>query len=127
MSAPRWGDDLDDSDDESGPAIVSPSKDVTKTGVVVPPTHKSRINASGIQIVTSYRPHPANPNQLWKTVTKLKVTTERRREAKSISVKSSFLGEDTFSYVSHSDSKPDDDFYSEPIKIQYHGCKHKSA
>lgn len=84
MSAPRWGDDLDDSDDESGPAIVSPSKDTTKTGVVVPPTHKSRIDAKGIQIVTSYRPHPANPNQLWKTVTKLKVTTERRKEAKGI-------------------------------------------
>jgi translation initiation factor 3 subunit G len=88
MSTPRWGDDLDDSDEESGLAIVSPSAikggDTTKTGVVVPPTHRSRIDASGIQIVTSYRPHPANPNQLWKTVTKLKVTTETRREPKGI-------------------------------------------
>jgi translation initiation factor 3 subunit G len=87
MSTPRWGDDLDDSDEESGLAIVSPSNlkgDTTKTGVVVPPTHRSRIDASGIQIVTSYRPHPANPNQLWKTVTKLKVTTETRREPKGI-------------------------------------------
>lgn len=79
---------MDDSDDESqsGMAIVSPSKtgDTTKTGVVVPPTHKSRIDAKGIQIITSYRPHPANPNQLWKTVTKLKVTTERRKESKAI-------------------------------------------
>ncbi|CAB9497247.1 factor 3 subunit G [Seminavis robusta] len=88
MSAPRWGDDLDDSDDEEPAVVVSPVKstsgDVTTTGVVVPPTHKSRIDAKGVQIVTSYRPHPANPNQLWKTVTKLKVATERRREAKSI-------------------------------------------
>lgn len=83
MSAPRWGDDLDDSDDES-PAIVAPAKGDSKSGVVVPPTHRSRIDAKGIQIVTSYRPHPANPNQLWKTVTKLKVTTERRKESKGI-------------------------------------------
>lgn len=86
----RWGDDVDDSDDdESAPAIVLTAKtDTTKTGVVVPPTHKSRIDTKGQQIVTSYRPHPANPNQLWKTVTKLKVTTERRKESKSIAIRS---------------------------------------
>jgi len=88
----RWGDDVDDSDDEaseSGAAIVSPSDEPSSTtskgGVVtVPPTHKSRIDSKGIQIITSYRPHPANPNQLWKTVTKMKVTTETRRESKAI-------------------------------------------
>ena len=85
MSTPRWGDDPEsDSDDDAGPSIVSPSRDASGKGAVVPPTHKSRIDAKGIQIVTSYRPHPANPNQLWKTVTKIKVTTERRKEAKSV-------------------------------------------
>jgi len=84
MSGLRWGDDLDDSDDE--PMMSTPSSsnnanvNKTKTGTVIPPTHKSRIDSKGIQVVTSYRPHPANPNQLWKTVTKVRVTKEKRRE-----------------------------------------------
>lgn len=84
-SAPRWGDELDDSDDESSPLqTTAAATTTTKTGVVVPPTHKSRIDGKGIQIVTSYRPHPANPNQLWKTVTKLKIAKELRKEPKGI-------------------------------------------
>jgi len=84
MSTPRWGDDADDSDDEDGMEITSPTQASADGKVVVPPTHTSRIDAKGIQIVTSYRPHPANPNQLWKTITKIKVTTERRKEAKAV-------------------------------------------
>jgi len=84
MSATRWGDEADDSDDEAQPAMTLSKDPNSQVGVTVPPTHKSRIDAKGIQIVTSYRPHPANPNQLWKTVTKLKVTTERRKEALGI-------------------------------------------
>lgn len=87
MSAPRWGDDLDDSDEEASESpLVSSSDEPAKgsKGVTVPPTHKSRIDSKGIQIITSYRPHPANPNQLWKTVTKMKVTTEKRRESKAV-------------------------------------------
>lgn len=91
MSTPRWGDDYDDSDDEDqGVAISSSLKSSgisTGKGITIPPTHKSRIDSKGIQIVTSYRPHPANPNQLWKSVTKLKVTTEKRKEAKGIEIR----------------------------------------
>lgn len=80
----RWGDDLDDSDEEPAPAV---SVNRTKTGTVIPPTHKSRIDAKGIQIITSYRPHPANPNQLWKTVTKVRVNNEKRRETPAMAVR----------------------------------------
>jgi translation initiation factor 3 subunit G len=91
MSAPRWGDDLDDSDDETA-VMPTSSAAISSTarggkGAVVPPTHKSRIDAKGIQIVTSYRPHPANPNQLWKTVTKVRVSQERRREPKGVAAR----------------------------------------
>lgn len=77
MSTPRWGDDLDDSDDENQPVIQN------KTGlggVQIPPTHKSRIDSKGIQIVTSYRQNPSNPGQLLKTVTKQKVEVEKIKE-----------------------------------------------
>jgi translation initiation factor 3 subunit G len=64
--ARRWGDDLDDSGDDEG--------------LVIPPTHKSRVDKQGIQIVTSYRPNPLHPMKLLKTVQNVKITTERFRE-----------------------------------------------
>jgi translation initiation factor 3 subunit G len=77
--AARWGDDFDDSDDEQ--------QHQEKEGggrLVIPPTHKSRIDSKGIQIITSYRANPSNPNQLYKTVTKQKVTSSKIREARDV-------------------------------------------
>jgi len=79
MSAPRWGDDYDDSDDEEQQPTSS-SAAVGLGGVQIPPTQKSRIDSKGIQIVTSYRQNPSNPGQLLKTITKVKVTTEKVKE-----------------------------------------------
>jgi len=76
MSTPRWGDDFDDSDDDE----QQPTKTVGLGGVQIPPTQKSRIDSKGIQIVTSYRQNPSNPGQLLKTITKVKVTTEKVKE-----------------------------------------------
>lgn len=77
---PRWGDDVDDSDDEKETAAPSPDGG----GLVIPPTHKSRIDSSGIQIVTSYRLNPSNKNQLLKTVTKVKVAKVPIKQAKAV-------------------------------------------
>jgi len=78
--AQRWGDVLDDSDEEE-----VPQQQTTSTGgLVIPPTHKSRIDSKGIQIVTSYRANPANAQQLMKTVTKVRVSTQKVKEAKSV-------------------------------------------
>lgn len=82
--AQRWGDVLDDSDEETEDIQQSSS---TPSGVVIPPTHKSRIDSKGIQIVTSYRQHPANAKQLLKTITKIRVTTRKVKEAKSVEVR----------------------------------------
>jgi translation initiation factor 3 subunit G len=82
--AQRWGDVLDDSDEESD-VVQQPTSTSTKLGgLVIPPTHKSRVDSKGTQIVTSYRQHPANPKQLLKTVTKIRVTTETLRESKGV-------------------------------------------
>lgn len=81
--AQRWGDVLDDdSDDED--IIQQPPRSSADGGLVIPPTHKSRIDSKGIQIVTSYRQHPANASQLLKTITKVKVFTEKIRESKTV-------------------------------------------
>ena len=76
---PRWGDDVDDSDDEQQPRLISEQKKL-----VIPPTHKSAVDSKGIQIVTSYRQNPSNPKQLLKTVTRVKVSIERVKEAKAV-------------------------------------------
>jgi translation initiation factor 3 subunit G len=80
--AQRWGDVLDDSDEETD--VVQQQASSAPSGLVIPPTHKSRIDSKGIQIVTSYRQHPANPKQLLKTITKIRVTLQKIREAKSV-------------------------------------------
>lgn len=84
--AQRWGDVLDD--DSSDEEDIVPNQQVHNTahsgGLVIPPTHKSRIDSKGIQIVTSYRQHPANASQLLKTIRKVKVNTEKAREAKTV-------------------------------------------
>eukprot|EP00526_Cylindrotheca_closterium_P017236 CAMPEP_0113614338 /NCGR_PEP_ID=MMETSP0017_2-20120614/7112_1 /TAXON_ID=2856 /ORGANISM="Cylindrotheca closterium" /LENGTH=321 /DNA_ID=CAMNT_0000523497 /DNA_START=29 /DNA_END=994 /DNA_ORIENTATION=+ /assembly_acc=CAM_ASM_000147 len=83
--AQRWGDVLDDSDEET--EVTQQQSTTTASGLVIPPTHKSRIDSKGIQIVTSYRQHPANPKQLLKTVTKIRVTTQKVRESKAVATR----------------------------------------
>jgi translation initiation factor 3 subunit G len=97
MSTPRWGDDVDDSDDEIAPTRTQMNNNTTMSGagnnnngttgnaaggakIQIPATQKSRIDSNGIQIVTSYRLNPSNKGQLLKTITKVKVTTERIKE-----------------------------------------------
>jgi translation initiation factor 3 subunit G len=90
--AQRWGDVLDDSDDEesdlghlASPTTASSSGGVTGSGgLTIPPTHKSRIDSKGIQIITSYRQHPGNASQLLKTITKVRVTTQTVKEPKAV-------------------------------------------
>jgi translation initiation factor 3 subunit G len=87
MAAPRWGDVLDDSDEESDTAPEVATQKAGGGGVEIPPTHKSRIDSKGIQIVTSYRANPANSRQLLKTTTKVRVTTKTVREPKAVGLR----------------------------------------
>ena len=80
--AQRWGDVLDDSDDENEVSVPQPQ--LTSAGVEIPPTQKSRIDSKGIQIVTSYRQHPTNAKQLMKTVAKVRVSKQMVKEAKAV-------------------------------------------
>jgi translation initiation factor 3 subunit G len=76
-STPRWGDEADDSDDEHE---QQPSGGLSGKGLKIPPTHVSRIDSKGIQIITSYRENPNHPGHLLKTITKVRVATEKVRE-----------------------------------------------
>jgi translation initiation factor 3 subunit G len=80
-AARRWGDDLDDSDDEA------PHKASSGLALTIPPTHKSRIDQKNVQVVTSYRQNPSHPNQLLKTVAKVKVVVEQTREPAAVAVR----------------------------------------
>lgn len=91
----------DDSDEEDS---VLPRSNITSTtaaatattttstsssgtgGIVIPPTHKSRIDAKGIQVVTSYK-QIGTSQQMLKTVTKVKISREKVKEAKAIEVR----------------------------------------
>lgn len=66
----RWADDVDDEDDFS---LHEPK--ASTGGITIPPTHTSRVDSKGIKIVTSYRADPSNPNNLLKTITKIRVNT----------------------------------------------------
>lgn len=81
--AQRWGDVLDDSDEEPEVPVVR-AQTKTAGGIEIPPTQKSRIDSKGIQIITSYRAHPANTKQLLKTVTKVQVTKQKIKEPKAV-------------------------------------------
>jgi translation initiation factor 3 subunit G len=84
--AQRWGDVLDDDSDDEEVIVQQqiPSQTGPGGGLVIPPTHKSRIDSKGIQIITSYRQHPTVASQLMKTITKVKVNTVKVREAKAV-------------------------------------------
>ena len=90
----RWGDDLDDSDDEQQPAGGSSTTPAAIANVTnannnvdIPPTHKSKVDSKGIQIVTSYSPHPTHAGQLLKTTTKIRVTYATTREHVNVAVR----------------------------------------
>ena len=82
-----WADD--DSDDEQRQQQQQPSFSTSKgdEALEIPPTHKSKVDAKGIQIVTSYRAHPSNPNQLLKTTTKLRITRDKVQEHVSVAAR----------------------------------------
>lgn len=79
----RWGDDLDDSDDEEDVHVSPQPSGSLSQQQPIPPTHYSRIDKSGVQIVTSYRPGRL-PGQLIKTVTKQRVETVKLRVPKAV-------------------------------------------
>eukprot|EP00529_Nitzschia_sp_RCC80_P025878 CAMPEP_0113476306 /NCGR_PEP_ID=MMETSP0014_2-20120614/19591_1 /TAXON_ID=2857 /ORGANISM="Nitzschia sp." /LENGTH=347 /DNA_ID=CAMNT_0000369299 /DNA_START=190 /DNA_END=1233 /DNA_ORIENTATION=- /assembly_acc=CAM_ASM_000159 len=94
MSGKRWGDVLDDDSDEEDNVLTQTTQVASAGGdaagdsgdVVIPPTHKSRVDAKGVQIVTSYKQLPGS-QQLLKTVTKVKVSYQKVKEAKAIDVR----------------------------------------
>jgi len=71
----RWADDVDDEDDFS---LHEPK--ASSGGITIPPTHTSRVDSKGIKIVTSYRADPSNPNNLLKTITKIRVNSVTVKE-----------------------------------------------
>jgi translation initiation factor 3 subunit G len=87
----RWGDDVDDSDDEVPPAqgllMKSNPSGGTSGSSDIPPTHKSKVDSKGIQIVTSYRAHPSHSDQLIKTTTRIRVAYVTVREHKDVAIR----------------------------------------
>lgn len=77
---------MDDSDDEEDELLEQFGQSAAEKKPAIPPTHKSRIDDKGIQIVTSYRngAKEGEPQQLIKTITKVKITTRKVREAKAV-------------------------------------------
>jgi translation initiation factor 3 subunit G len=96
MSKPklRWGDDLDDSDDDepevskSGGSRGGAGNTSLSGGSggkqAIPPTHYSRIDSHGVQVVTSYKPGGRLPGQIIKTVTKQRVEIVTVKEPKAV-------------------------------------------
>lgn len=82
MAAPstkRWSDDAEDDEDDY---LTMPNK--TTTGVIIPPTHTSRVDSKGIKLVTSYRANPSDPSSLLKTITKIRVNTVTVKESTAV-------------------------------------------
>jgi len=84
MAKARWGDEEDDSSTEGDIETTQESQVKTSTGVVIPKAHTSRIDSKGIKTVTTYRADPGNPNQILKTVTKIRVYFDKVRENKDV-------------------------------------------
>ena len=85
MKSTRWGDADDDSDDEDiVPELGVQQKQGTTGGVTIPPTHYSRVDKAGIQIVTSYKPGRSPGQLLIKTVTKQRVERYTLKEPKGV-------------------------------------------
>lgn len=80
-----WADDDESSASDSEQQIrdtsgVGTGSSGGKGSVKIPPTHTTRLDAKGVKTVTSYRSNASNPNQLIKSVTRIKVTTVKVRE-----------------------------------------------
>lgn len=80
-----WADDDESSASDSELQIRDATSGVSssaagKVSVKIPPTHTTRLDAKGVKTVTSYRSNTSNPNQLIKSVTRVKVTTVQVRE-----------------------------------------------
>jgi len=79
-----WADDDESSASDSEQQIRDSTSGVSSSGgkvsVKIPPTHTTRLDAKGVKTVTSYRSNASNPNQLIKSVTRVKVTTVKVRE-----------------------------------------------
>jgi len=85
MAKARWGDEDDESSTEGEVTTSTPaSQSKTATGLAIPATHTSRIDSKGIKTVTTYRAEPGNPNQILKTVTKVRVYFDKLRESKDV-------------------------------------------
>ncbi|KAL7574988.1 hypothetical protein ACA910_010806 [Epithemia clementina (nom. ined.)] len=86
----RWGDADDDSDEDDNVQEImvgqkaAPSSAAPAGGVTIPPTHYSRVDQAGIQIVTSYKPGRAPGQLLIKTITKQRVDRYKLRESKGV-------------------------------------------
>lgn len=83
MSKLGWG-DADDSDEEDNARMLHSSKDGDASNVTVPPTHYSRVDKNGIQVVTSYKPGKQAGQLLIKTVTKQRVERYTVKEPKGV-------------------------------------------
>jgi len=82
MSTPRWG-DADDSDDEDDRMTST----IDSGKIKIPPTHKSRVDSNGVQVVTSYRLNPGNNKQLLKTINKVKVSVVKVKESRDVEMR----------------------------------------
>ena len=82
MGKARWGDEEDDSSTEGDIGTSTLAK--TSTGVIIPQNRTSRIDSKGIKTITTYRADPGNPNQILKTITKVRVYFDTIRVSKDV-------------------------------------------
>ncbi|GKY91517.1 hypothetical protein MPSEU_000123900 [Mayamaea pseudoterrestris] len=74
---PRWGENVDDSDDEEMRGSSSNANEQD----VVPPTIESWFVSQGIQTTTTYKRHSKHSRQLIKTITKSNMDTVTAKDA----------------------------------------------
>mmetsp|Transcript_3867 Transcript_3867/g.7917 ORF Transcript_3867/g.7917 Transcript_3867/m.7917 type:complete len:347 (+) Transcript_3867:64-1104(+) len=87
MSKLGWGDADDSDEEENQQEVLAATSDKPQQGtggVTVPPTHYSRVDKQGIQIVTSYKPGRSAGQLLIKTVTKQRVERYTVKEPKGV-------------------------------------------
>jgi translation initiation factor 3 subunit G len=84
----RWGeDDSDDDNDDKDQLLLQTQRVTTASGGTanpIPPTHRSRVDKQGVQIVTSYRAANGGAGSLIKTIQKVRVTLQPLRENKAV-------------------------------------------
>lgn len=82
MAPARWGDEEDDSSTEGDSELPSTNatQETTASGLAIPLPHTSKLDSKGVKTVTTFRADPSNPNQILKTVTKIRVYVDTVRE-----------------------------------------------